>query len=322
MTGSQRFVKERQDGWNALEELLNRVRTGGLKKLGEQDLLELSKRYRSATSDLAHAQAFIRDAQVIGYLNDLVGRAHGVLYRSRGARLHSVGSFLSWGYPTLVRKHWRPIVLAAVLLFGSGVFGYSVVKFDYDARAAVLSVGAQSMEGQFKDKERWAEIASEDASMVSSSLFVNNIRVALMAFALGIFAGIGTALILLFNGVSLGAVFGLADHHGVLDLLLTFVAPHGVIELTCICIAGGAGFVIASALLMPGRRSVRDALVENGREAVLLMLGTAPLLVLAGLIEGFISPLPTPAWFQLSFAFVPAGFLVWYLARRAPSRQN
>jgi uncharacterized membrane protein SpoIIM required for sporulation len=98
---------------------------------------------------------------------------------------------------------------------------------------------------------------------------------------------------------------------------------HGVIELTCICIAGGAGMHLGSAWLMPGRRTVRDALIERGREAVLLVAGTLPLLVLAGLIEGFVSPLPIPRVAHYLFALIPAAFLVWYLSRgRGPDPQR
>lgn len=311
----RRFLDERKASWDALETLLRRIHKDGIKSLPEDELLELSRLYRKTTSDLAHAQAFVRDAQTTRYLNDLVGRAHGVVYRTRGAALARMGRFLSVGYPRLVRKHIRYVAAAAVLLFGSGFFGFSVVQWDYESRAAVIPAQMAPIEATLEEREHWADIDSNAAPQVSSQILVNNIRVSLLAFALGVFAGIGTVLVLLMNGITLGGVFGLAAHHGVLGVLLTFVVSHGVIELTCICIAGGAGLLMGSAVWMPGERSIRDALIERGRDAVLLMLGTAPLLVLAGIIEGFVSPLKTPAWVQLTFAVVPATFLVWYLLR-------
>lgn len=318
MTTSRGFVKEREPEWQALEALLERTRSDGVKSLSEDELLRLARLYRSATSDLARARSFVRDEGTIRYLNDLVGRGHGVVYRTRSAPLARMGRFLLWGYPALVRKNARLVLVAAVLLFGSGFFGYAVVHWDYDARAAVIPASMAPIETTLEERERWADVDAEGAPFVASQIFTNNIRVSLLAFAMGIFAGIGTVLVLLFNGISLGGVFGLAEHYGVLDVLMVFVVSHGVIELTCICISGAAGLRVGSALILPGARSVRDALIERGREAVLLMLGTLPLLVLAGLIEGFVSPLPTPTWFQLTFAVLPATFLVWYLLRPVP----
>lgn len=315
MTGTQRFVKERQPNWQRMEEILKQVASQGLKSLDEDGLLELAHRYRQATSDLAHAQAFIRDARVLEYLNDLVGRAHAVVYRTPPTSLRGLWSFVSLGFPALVWKRARFIIAAALLFFGSGFFGYGVVKWDFYARAAVVPANMADLEETLSDKKRWAEVDPETAPFVSTQIFLNNIRVALLAFASGVFLGVGTVLVLLFNGVFLGAVVGLAEHYGSLEVLLAFVVSHGVIELTCICIAGGAGLLLGSAFVAPGERTVRDAVVERGREAVMLMLGTVPLLVLAGLVEGFVSPLDVPHTVQFVFAILPAAFLVWYLAR-------
>jgi uncharacterized membrane protein SpoIIM required for sporulation len=139
---------------------------------------------------------------------------------------------------------------------------------------------------------------------MASSIITNNVQVAFAAFAFGITAGLLTVWILLSNGVSLGAVFGLYASKGIGKLLLAFVAPHGVLELAAICISGGAGFLLAGALLLPGARTRRTALVENGRRAIRLVAGSAFLLVVAGTIEGFVSPIE---WWPLELKLAVSG---------------
>jgi uncharacterized membrane protein SpoIIM required for sporulation len=124
----------------------------------------------------------------------------------------------------------------------------------------------------------------------ASKIMTNNIQVAFFAFASGMTAGVLTFWILLSNGVSIGSVFGLYISKGIGKLLLAFVAPHGVLELSAIAIAGGAGLLLAAGLLLPGARTRKRALVENGRRAINLVAAAALLLVVAGVLEGFVSP--------------------------------
>jgi uncharacterized membrane protein SpoIIM required for sporulation len=128
---------------------------------------------------------------------------------------------------------------------------------------------------------------------MASRIISNNVQVTFGAFAAGITAGIGTLLILVLNGVSLGGVLGLYQSKGIIKLILAFVAPHGVLELTAVCIAGGAGFLLAAALLLPGRRTRKRALIENGRRAIRLVAAASVMLLVAGTLEGFVSPIPS-----------------------------
>jgi uncharacterized membrane protein SpoIIM required for sporulation len=158
-------------------------------------------------------------------------------------------------------------------------------------------------------------VDSDNAGGVMATfLMTHNVRVTFMAFAGGILAGVGTALVLLFNGVQLGAVAAVFANYGANLQLWSFILPHGVIELTAICIAGGAGLWLGSALLLPGRITRREALVVRGRESVSLIGGTAMMLVVAGTIEGFISPSDLPREVKLTLAALFALLLVVYLA--------
>jgi len=157
--------------------------------------------------------------------------------------------------------------------------------------------------------------------IMATAIMSNNVRVTFLAFAAGILAGVGTALVLVFNGVQLGAVAGVFANYGANLQLWSFVLPHGLIELTAICIAGGAGLWLGSAFLLPGRMTRREALVVRGREAVSLIGGTAVMLVVAGLIEGFISPSDLPREVKLTLAALFALAMVAYLALAGRNEQ-
>jgi uncharacterized membrane protein SpoIIM required for sporulation len=145
--------------------------------------------------------------------------------------------------------------------------------------------------------ETWTDIPAALRPVLATVIFVNNIRVSFLAFAGGVLFGLGTAYVLGLNGLFLGAVLGAARHYGVQGRLLEFVSAHGYVELTCVVIAGAAGLMLGHAQLRPGLRRRRDALAGAARRAIELVMGAAPILVAAGVIEGFVSPsaLPGPA---------------------------
>lgn len=310
------FVARKRPDWERLEALLRKIDSRGVRALSEEETIEVARLYRKATSDLAQAQTFVRDAEILHYLNGLVGRGHGVVYRTPSFSWRSVVGFFWREFPARVRAHKVACLSAAALLFGAMAIGYLVIAFDFGARDYILPDDFRYVEKKLAEQDHWgSEITPQEAPAVSAFIMTNNIRVSMQAFAAGIFLGLGTALVLAYNGFQIGGILGVLAHYGKATMLLSFVVGHGVIELTCICIAGGAGFVLARGLVAPGDRSVRDALVEEGREAALLALGTVPLLVVAGTIEGFVSPLPLPFWAHAAFAVVPASALVAYLSR-------
>ena len=150
---------------------------------------------------------------------------------------------------------------------------------------------------------------------MASQIIANNVQVTFGVFALGVTAGIGTLLLLVLNGVSLGGVVGLYQAKGIVKLILAFVAPHGILELTAVCIAGGAGFLLTAALLLPGRRTRKRALVENGRRAIRLVAAATALLLVAGTLEGFVTPIPSwPLGAKFAVSGATLVLLVLYLS--------
>ena len=171
---------------------------------------------------------------------------------------------------------------------------------------------AESSDTEDPDARYIDVIEGSDMPTFAAGLMTNNIQVSFIAFAGGLLAGLGTLLVLVNNGISIGAVFGVYADGGILPLIMAFVFPHGFIELAAICIAGGAGFGLGSALLMPGRRTRSAALRERGRAFLSLLVGAVLMLVVAGLIEGFYSPSALPDAAKFAFGGATAVVLLLY----------
>jgi uncharacterized membrane protein SpoIIM required for sporulation len=281
----ERFVSDRQAGWVALEDLLRRA-AGRPERLGPDGVRELGSRYRAAAADLALARRRFPSDPVTARLERLVAAGRQAVYGSVRRRV-SVRAFVSHGYWRRVRE--RPVLLAvaAALLFGSAALATLWGATDPGAAAGLVPGdfidGAQPPRGD-------RGLTTEQAASFSSAIFTNNIQVTLTTFAAGITAGIGTAILLAFNGLVLGAVLGLSIDAGTTGDVLRLIVAHGVLELSCIVVAAAAGLRLGWALVDPGRRPRRDALVDEARAAVAIAVGTAPWLVVAGLAEGFVSP--------------------------------
>jgi uncharacterized membrane protein SpoIIM required for sporulation len=183
----------------------------------------------------------------------------------------------------------------------------------------VMIARAESGEYEQAAGRGYAETPSPYLPFVASSIITNNVQVAFGAFAFGITAGVGTVVVLAFNGLFFGAVLGLFANYRLAGWILTFVAGHGVLELTAIFIAGAAGLLVGRALVAPGDLARRDALVVYGRSAIRLVGAAACLLVVAGLIEGFVSASGAPAPLKLAVSAASVVVVVLYFAagRRA-----
>jgi uncharacterized membrane protein SpoIIM required for sporulation len=306
--------------WIAIAATVAEAQRRGLKALGEKRVREFVSEYRSLASDLARLRTAARDTEAseLFYLSRLVGAAHNLLYRDRALTLRDAARFVFRDVPREIRRSGRPILLAATLLFLPGIIAAVAVI----QRPAVASVfippsmldRAQGGVKRAADGSGYIEDPQLFRPVMASRIIANNVQVTFFAFAAGITGGIGTSTLLVLNGVSLGGVIGLYQSKGILPLLLAFVAPHGVLELSAICIAGGAGFLIAAALLIPGRRTRRRALAENGRRAITLIAASTMMLLAAGLLEGLVSPIPYwPLEWKLSVSVATAALFYLYV---------
>jgi len=312
MSSSNRFINERKGAWQRLEDLLQLLDHTRLRRLHREEVRELARIYRRTASDLAIARAESRDPRLVNYLNSLVIRAHGRIYRadvSEGTK--RVRRFFTRDFPNTFRRTWKFTATAFAVFFIFGLIGFSGTWVD--AEFSEFAGVPASFREQINAQTHWWERLNNANQVGASGIMTNNIQVTFNAFALGALAGLGTIYVLVFNGLSIGAVLALTYRAGFGNDLTTFMIGHGVIELSCIFIAGGAGLLIGAAMLMPGDLSRLDAMRLRGRDAVMLIVGCVPLLVIAGTIEGFISPAQIPPVIKFGIAALTGIALYSYL---------
>jgi len=318
----QNFVSDKVAAWQRLAEILTRVETRGLQSLSRKELDELGHLYRLASSHLARARVQGERAEVVEYLNRLVARAHGQVYRVRPATGRRIMDFFLAEVPRTFRRMW-PFAAAAAGMFALAAVG-AHIAVTLNEESADLLLPPSLIERSRADFESgrvewWAPEGL--GPWMSSQIMTRNIQVAFFAFAGGITACLGTVWVLIANGMMLGALAAFYTQHGFGLEFWSLIAPHGMLELAAIFICGGAGLRLGWSLIDPGDYTRRDALVVAGREAVRLVVGAIPMFVAAGLIEGFITPVRMPPVVKLLFACLTAALLMLYLLRGSFERR-
>ena len=288
---NDQFIDKGKNAWQRLEDLLALLDRTSLRRLRRAEVRELGRIYRRTASDLAVARAESRDPRLINYLNSLVIRAHGRIYRADAQGGARIRNFFARDLPRTFRQTWRYTALSFGIFMLSSVIGFVGSNRDPEF-SELVGVPAAFRELYIKTKTHWWEDLNEANQVGASSIVTNNIQVTIYTFAFGALFGLGTLFYLAYNGANIASVVALTYQAGFGNDLVTFMVGHGVIELTCIFIAGGAGLLIGSALIMPGDLTRADALKARGKQAIRLMMGVAILLVIAGIIEGFVSPTP------------------------------
>ena len=307
---STRWIEKRKPYWNQLESLLAR---GGknLGSLTRGELQELGLLYRQTAADLAAIRQDPSSLHFARYLNQLMARAHNIIYA--GHRENYGGAILSFfyrDYPAAFRRNLKYCAAATFICIVGAILGTALTFQDPDFQTQIL--GPQMIQ-TIQHHEMWTQSIISVKPMASSRIMTNNLTVSFMAFAAGITAGLGTIYIMFFNGLLLGVVGSACYMAGMSLKLWSFVAPHGVLELPAIFIAGGAGLKIAHGLLFPGVLPRKESLARAGKEATTLVLGVIPLLFIAGTIEAFISPTEIAVWIKFGFAAGLFALLIFYL---------
>ncbi len=218
-------------------------------------------------------------------LEDLVGQARALVYGTANER-GSLRSFASRGYWRRIAERPQPVLVAWALLIGAGILGLLWSRHDPGAALGVVPGGLRGGARHSSD----LGLSPGDQSAFSAEIFTNNIKVSFVAFAGGLGAGLPTGAALLYNGLLLGVIGGLADQAGSGGTFVELTFPHGVLELSCIAVTGAAGLRVGWVLVDPGPRRRAVALQAEARQAVEVVLGTVPWLVVAGLVEGFLTP--------------------------------
>ena len=301
------FLGPRLGKWKRLEELTARVSRLRLKDLSGEEVREFGRLYRRTAADLAIAREEVRDQRLVNYLNHLVARALGAIYRSESSGFGVFVSFFRYEFPSVFRTTFRYTLTSFAVFMLSAAFAYAACYFD-EGFADRINPGLREA---IASHTNWTEEVNRANPLASTSIQTNNITVTFVTFAGGVLAGLGTLFALFRHGVLLGTVFELCIRYRFWEIPI-FIAAHGVIELTAIFIAGGAGLMVGKALLMPGDLRRIDALVTNGVLAIKLILGCIPMLLIAGLIEGFISPAHILPGYKFTISALSALVLTMY----------
>ena len=288
-----RFLEEKKDNWQRLEDLLAMLSGTSLRGLSRMEVREFGELYRRAAADLAIARAETRDPKLINYLNSLVIRAHGKIYRAESQGVGLIGKFFAQDFPRTFRKNFGYMAIAFGVFAGFAVFGFIATWINTDFTHFVMLSGITE---QINSNNQWW-LKLNDANQVgASAILSNNILVTFRVFALGAFLGVGAFYDLAVEGARLGSVFAacykLNPPFG--NSLAYFVVGHGVVELSTIFFCGGAGMMIGYAMINPGDMTRTQALKKKGIEAARIVIGCSCFLVVAGTIEGFLSPSDLP----------------------------
>jgi uncharacterized membrane protein SpoIIM required for sporulation len=300
---SNRWIEIRQENWTRLDSILQHVERNSLKTLSSDDIREFGLLYRQAAADLSAARADDSSRTLEAYLNQLVSRAHNYIYSGQKMSPATVWEFLIHGYPRTFRR-LLPYTAAALLLFLTGALLGTLVTLTRPAfMYAMLGPG---MVQTIEHHRMWTDSVLTAKPQASSQIMTNNIGVCFMTFASGIIAGLGTIFLMFTNGLNVGVVATACGEHGMALSLWSFIAAHGALELPAIFISGGAGLRLAAGLLFPGMLKRKDALAVAGGDAVRLISGTIPMLIIAGSLEAFVSPTHAP----LALKFAICAFLL------------
>jgi uncharacterized membrane protein SpoIIM required for sporulation len=305
------FIRARKDAWAQLQTFLEKTRRLSLARVPLDVFREGSALYRQTVADLAYARMCFPEHPVVRELEQLVGHAHSLLYQAGRAKSRSWTEFWRETWPMRVREASRPILLATGIFWASAILGFFLTVSNTVLEGFFVS---PSMRAAIVSKRLWTESLTHTAPAASSGLAVNNIKVSLMTWGLGLTFGIGTIWLLVLNGLMLGAISAACLRAGMLLPLMEFIVAHGSLELPAIWISGGAGLLMAQAIVFPARYSRRVELRLKGRSSVQIIVGIVPLLLVAGAIEAFVSPSDLPgiakSMLGLSLAVALLGYIV------------
>jgi uncharacterized membrane protein SpoIIM required for sporulation len=289
------MIQNQKQRWEELTALLDRADRGGVGFLTVSELRRLCRLYRQVTIDLSRARTLGEDPDVVRYLNLLAARAHGQVYTARPIELRPLLTFVLNGFPRLVRRHAVPLLLSGSIFLLSTIASFVAVARQPDLAYSLFdervveyeNVRLEKQEGEYKGNFTFSVGASP---FVAVLIIVNNVRVALVLFALGALLCVPCILLLVYNGRMLGTLTGLVWAHGYFLDFYALIMTHGVLELTAICIAGGAGMILGWSLIAPGRLPRKEALRRTAFDAFGLLGGAALMLVVAGIIEAHVTP--------------------------------
>jgi uncharacterized membrane protein SpoIIM required for sporulation len=309
---SARWLAKRKPYWDRLEVIIKKAGNRGPGALAHSELQELGLLYRQIAADLASVREDPLSQPWAGFLNQLLARAHNLIYMGRAARPRGVLGFYRADFPRIFRQTWSYTALAFMLFLAGALAGFFASLADPSFQRFFLG---PEMSDTIDRREMWTHSVLTIKPLASSAIMTNNLSVSFTVFAVGIIGGLGTVYLLAINGVLIGVIGAACWQAGMSLQLWSFVAPHGALELPAVFIAGGGGLLLARGLLFPGELPRREALIVYGGQGVRLTLGIIPPLLVAGVLEGFLSPSSLPVAAKFACSAAAGGLLLLYLTQ-------
>ena len=309
---SNQWLDKRRPYWDRLNWLLSQAVQGDVRRLSRAELRETALLYRQAASDLSTLRQDPTARAYAELVNQLLARAHHIIYSSRRKGFLRIFYFLRDDYPALAQRQLRYILVSLMILLAGAALG-SVLTL---ARPQFMRhfLGPQMVD-TIEHHKMWTESVVAVAPMASGAIMTNNLAVCFQSFAGGITFGLLTIWSMFFNGLLLGVVGVACQQHGMARDLWSFVAPHGSLELPSIVLSGAAGLRLGHGVVFPGIYRWRDSITLAGAEATRMVAGIIPLLVIAGTLEGFFSPSAAPVWLKFTVGVCLFTLLLVWLFR-------
>ncbi len=290
LVNATRFRTAHAADWQQLDALVTRLEKRSLRALDDDDLLALPGLYRTTLSSLAVARDTSLDRALLAYLEQLCARAYFYLYGVQTPVHRQIRQFFAVDWPAAVRSLWRELAFCVVLTAFAAVLTYSLIRSDPSWYFSIipegLAGGRDPSASQAYLRGTLYGGSKEGLGEFATFLFTHNAQIAIFAFALGFALAVPTILLIIYNGMMLGAIVAVFAAKGLGPNLAGWLMIHGTTEILAICIAGAAGIRIGTAILFPGPRARAAAAVEAGRIAAVAMAGTVIMLAVAGVLEG------------------------------------
>ncbi|MFZ2957504.1 MAG: stage II sporulation protein M [Candidatus Ozemobacteraceae bacterium] len=299
--------------WDRLDEILCRMERAFFEAT-PADISELGILYQMTLADLGRARAK-GDNILAGNLNGLVGRAYSQIYRKPSLRVMDIATFYWSEFPALVRERIHYFLVALLIFVFSFAIGFLCISHDSKLLELLLPTKIKSaLESGISSTRFGTEFALRDQLALSSAYLLANIQFAALAFVGGLPIGLGTIYLLIINGIILGGLASMAHGAGLLLLVSSLLAPHGIIELLAVFLCSGSGLIIAFALIKPGQHRRRDWLAHEGLDAVKILAGTLPLFLFAAMVEAYVTPLALAPLWNFLIGAILLELLLMYLA--------
>ncbi len=316
-SSASEFIQRREGDWKRLQQLVERNR--GRNNLTANEIRELGVLYRAVASDLAIARRDFPAERVTPFLNQLLTRSHSFIYQEDVSDSRNLFRYFTHTIPQTFRDTWAFTFVSFLLFLIPFIIGF---RLAYINPAVAVPLGLEAPRQLLANQEIWTQFPPEERPEAMSQIATNNIRVAMLAFGGGVSLGLMTVYVLCFNGLFIGAILGLAYHYGLGYELTNFVFAHGVVELSVIFIAGGAGLQVGWSIIHPGKLTRRDSLALTARRAAALVTLGILLLLGAGAIEGFLSPSQAPFAVKVATGLGTGALMYLYLLLAGRDRSS